>query len=573
MSRLVSRNRIGVLVLAGFVALASPASAKELIEYFQPTPIVNTLTSGTWGASGTLPRDINNGLEDTTNQQCYWDGKIIKANDGKYHMFGSRWAESMGHDGWLNSVAVHAVSNSPLGPYVYQGLAYTNQSGKGHNVTADVLPDGRYVIVVSETRPGDVFISSSLDGPWTFQGSITVDANGYGTTGTTSNVSLVVRPDGNFLMVSRHGILMLSTTGILGPYKVQGPSVYPTIAGLNNGNAEDPVIWYSGGQYHITVNWWDARKAYHLTSTDGIRNWRNMGLAYDPLRDFIRYTNGTVNRWNKIERPGVLIENGHVTHFTFAVVDVAKEQELGNDNHGSKVIVVPFDGVLFDAETGVGGAGTGGAGGTGAGGRGGGAGGGAAGGAGQGGRGGAGGGAAGGGRGGTAGGAATGGRVGAGGAVATGGTTGVAGTTGTAGSGGGIVSGGSGGASGVAGSSGVGSGGIGAAAGGADGQTGGSPGGGGTGNSMVAGTGGSSAPGTGGMSTGPTGTGGGPATGGRSGTGVNDGATPAGCACVVGPGSAGSPAISLIAMAVGLFLTLGRRRGCPRRRGPDQRRP
>jgi hypothetical protein len=76
-----------------------------------------------------------------------------------------------------------------------------------------------------------------------------------------------------------------------------------------------------------------------------------MGLAYDPTANFIRYTDGTVNHWNKIERPGVLIENGHVTHFTFAVIDVDKSQEGGNDTHGSKVIVVPFDGVGLDGGT------------------------------------------------------------------------------------------------------------------------------------------------------------------------------------------------------------------------------
>jgi hypothetical protein len=57
-----------------------------------------------------------------------------------------------------------------------------------------------------------------------------------------------------------------------------------------------------------------------------------------------------VNHWNKIERPGVFLENGHVTCFTFAVLDVPKDQERGNDNHGSKVIVVPFDGVAFDRD-------------------------------------------------------------------------------------------------------------------------------------------------------------------------------------------------------------------------------
>ena len=329
---------------------AAPAGAKDLIEYFQPTQIHGQLTSSTWGASNVLPRDVQNGLEDTTNKQSYWDGRILKV-DGKYHMFASRWAESAGHNGWSGSVAVHAVSDRPDGPYVDKGLAYTNQGGKGHNVTALVLPDGRYAIVVSETRPGDVFISNSIDGPYEFKGSIKVEANGFDATRTTSNVSVIVRPDNSFLAVSRHGSIMISKSDILGPYVLQGPSVYPKISGLNNGNAEDPMIWYSGGQYHMTVNWWDARKAYHLTSKDGVTGWKNAGVAYNPDTPFVRYTDGTVNKWNKIERPGVLIENGHVTHFIFSVLDVPKEQELGNDNHGNKVILVPFDGVQFDKDT------------------------------------------------------------------------------------------------------------------------------------------------------------------------------------------------------------------------------
>lgn len=56
-----------------------------------------------------------------------------------------------------------------------------------------------------------------------------------------------------------------------------------------------------------------------------------------------------MNRWTKIERPGVYLENGHVTHFTFAVIDSEKDDDKGGDTHGSKVIVVPFDGAAFDA--------------------------------------------------------------------------------------------------------------------------------------------------------------------------------------------------------------------------------
>jgi hypothetical protein len=46
----------------------------------------------------------------------------------------------------------------------------------------------------------------------------------------------------------------------------------------------------------------------------------------------------------------VYIENGHVAAVTLAVIDFPKEQENGNDGHGSKVIVIPFDGNALDRD-------------------------------------------------------------------------------------------------------------------------------------------------------------------------------------------------------------------------------
>ena len=57
-----------------------------------------------------------------------------------------------------------------------------------------------------------------------------------------------------------------------------------------------------------------------------------------------------MNHWNKAERPSVYIENGHVAAMTLAVIDVEKEQGQGNDGHGSKVIVIPFDGAALDRD-------------------------------------------------------------------------------------------------------------------------------------------------------------------------------------------------------------------------------
>ena len=343
---------LAVLAGAGCCLAKEPKPAKTFIDYFKPMPITTPLTTNVWGAAAVGPRDTRNGLEDVTLKQWdYWDGKIIKGSDGKYHLFCSRWDQARGHGEWWNSKAVHAVSDNLFGPYVDKGLCWPDsEGGRGHNVTALQLPDGRYAIVISETRPGTVYVSKSLDGPWELLGKITVAGNPKW---HASNESILLRPDGNFELFGRPGIVMLSTNGVLGPYVAQGPSIYPGIAGMpqhDRQNLEDPVLWFSGGLYHVTVNNWSDRKAYHLTSTNGIDGWTYRGLAYTPTQDFVRYKDGTVNRWPKLERPGIYIENGHVAAITLAVIDVEKEAEHGNDGHGSKIIVIPFDGKALDRD-------------------------------------------------------------------------------------------------------------------------------------------------------------------------------------------------------------------------------
>jgi hypothetical protein len=360
-----------------------------------------------------LPRDTCNGLEDATGtptvkpKWMYWDGRILRAGDGKYHMFADRWPHANGMGDWVNSDTVHAVSTALLGPYVDQGYAFNNgpdsrDPHKGHNVTASELPDGTYCLIVDEIVPFTIFTAGSLDGPWTNRGHAQIDTNGVpinipqpGDQHLESNISFVVRPDGNYEIIQRHGIIAVSTTGLLGPYKVQQPTttyasgqtppsnlatIYPNrpkhLSSLAPQTpesvyvyAEDPIIWYSGGQYHVIYNYPDDRVAYHLTSPDGIHGWTDQGLAFDPRESQKLFTNsdGSVGHWYNVERPNVIMEDGHVAYFTFAVSDVFKMGISGNSNAGTKVVVVAFDGVTFDQETGIGGAdgGTGGSGGAG----------------------------------------------------------------------------------------------------------------------------------------------------------------------------------------------------------------
>ncbi|HVZ88609.1 MAG TPA: hypothetical protein VHG72_16680 [Polyangia bacterium] len=367
---------IFVLALAAAPAAAAP---QPLITYFQPMPIIGKLSTTVWGASAVGARDPANGLEDNganggvgTGQETYfyWDGKIIKGEDGKFHMYASHWNHSIGFGppaggstGWETSIPMQAVSDNVMGPYVSQGNCYSkNEAGndEGHNVTAVVAPAGTspYTLSVGEIVPGQMFSSSSANGPWTLMGLVKTNSNGHGSCGDlSSNFTVAIGGDSRFWATSRGGCVMDSDQ-VLGTYKVETDSILPNLEKNDNGDAEDEVIWYSGGYYHIVYNYWNVQRAYHIMSKDGVHGWTSTGLAYEGTQSpqnanskWLRYTDGTVNQWHNMERPGVYQENGHVTHFTFAVTDTNKNAS-GVSAGGSKVLVVPFNGVQFDCDNG-----------------------------------------------------------------------------------------------------------------------------------------------------------------------------------------------------------------------------
>src|SRR5262245_16360893 len=578
-----------VVLLAGLgVSATRVAEAKPFENYLKPAPIVcSPLSSASWGVAGVLPRDLCNGIENAKGAAVppdwfYWDGQIIRARDGKYHMFMSTFGPgTVGFQNWGNSDAYHAVSDGGvLGQYQRQGYVYTNgTSHKGHNVSAAELLDGTYVVVVSETVQFTIYRSSSLDGPWTAcPGGELIQPNGIKTNSTVacapggpcndthwdSNVSIVARADGKFEIVQRHGFIAIADT-LCGPYRMQKPtwtypqanlpnvdSIYPkrtSIPGVTNptyGWEEDPHIWYSAGTYHVIYSGSQDRVGYHLYSSDGITNWKDNGYAWSP-RDYQKIFcyegSSTCTQWYKMERPGVVLQNGHPTHITWAVADVDKDNQIpAGSNHGSKVIVVPFDGATFDADfgngstggsTGAGGAtGTGGAGGaggvTGTGG--------SAGGAGRGGTGGASG-AGGGGRGGTTG--ATGGN---GGAAGRGGTTGATGGNGGGGAtGGATATGGEGGTSSTGGGS------------------GGSARGGGGGGGGTASGGPSGAAGAGGGSGGPSSSGMAGTTGSGGSTSIPGEAGASGCSCALASASRDGALVRGLLLGALAMLTARRR--------------
>lgn len=343
---------------------SSESEINQYIDCFLPMPIIGELSEDCWGAEAVGPRDQENGLEDKEmSEWCYWDGSIIKDEEsGKYYMFASRWPQNGGHWGseddgylgWRGSKAIRAVSDNLYGPYVDEGPIWPDYyDGAGHNVFAfklsekdPVYGEYKYAISVSDVgRDGDAVngtfhLSDSLTGEWTHIGKMNVNTDEFG----LSNISIMVRPDGRYEATNRNGDIAIADS-IKGPWEVVERKLWWKVPGMSHVNVEDPVIWYSDGLYHCVVNKWDTRYAYYLTSDDGIHNWTlHPGSAYTPGQEFLSYEDGTMNNWRKLERPNVYIEDGTLKAMTFAVIDVEKEEDFGNDRHGSKVLVVPFAG-------------------------------------------------------------------------------------------------------------------------------------------------------------------------------------------------------------------------------------
>ena len=295
-----------------------------------PIPIYEGLeTEGIWGAEGVIPRDIHNGIED--NEWCYWGGNPIKAGDGKYHIAICRWKEETGHMGWFESEVAHCVSENPTGPYRVTGTIVE----KGHNPEVIRLREGTYIL---HTSGGNIYSSEKMAGPWTLKGKIEIDERGHkGLSHLFTNLTGVERKDGSILFFSKRGDVMISNTGLLGPYKIVTAHNYSRYSGY----PEDPVIWKSRHQYHVIYNHAVDRKSVYMRSLDGIHWITEPGLPYD--NTIFRYADGTKNTWYKFERPKVLQdEYGRATHLSLAVIDVEKRDDLGNDSHSSKHVVIPL---------------------------------------------------------------------------------------------------------------------------------------------------------------------------------------------------------------------------------------
>jgi hypothetical protein len=286
-----------------------------------------------------------------------WGGSLVKGEDGKYHMFYSRWPKAPGWVWVSHSEIAHAVSHSPFGPFEFRDVALPVRGAEywdglcTHNPTIHKFDGKYYLYHMGNTGDGKVIgepgkhklnwlhrnnqrigvaVAESPDGPWkrfdepvldiTHGDSLAHDAL------MTSNPSVCRMHDGGYLMVYKavgkkfpppNGgpvVHMVATSDSpTGPFKK-----YPDPVFLEEGvrfPAEDPYIWYQDGRYRAIVKWIEHKEGghrhfslVHYDSDDGI-DWKKAKHFMISEREF-QWEKGRVQQFTHLERPQVFIENG-----------------------------------------------------------------------------------------------------------------------------------------------------------------------------------------------------------------------------------------------------------------------
>ncbi|NQT39881.1 MAG: hypothetical protein HQ581_20475 [Planctomycetes bacterium] len=335
------RALLALTISAGFMTsvhaehedVVRPAAWKDLafggrfMDRFEPMPLLGQRTNDTWGVDAVKPRDVLNGIED--HQWSYWGGNILQAEDQTYHLFVCRWREDSpkGHMAWRQSEVVRTVSKNRMGPFKVAEVI-----GSGHNPEAYPLAGGRYICYVM----GAYYLGKTISGPWEKKSFEFVPRDRKIVAGL-SNLSFAGREDGSYLMVNRGGGMWVSQDGISPWEQVTQGSNYPKV----RGRFEDPVLWRTKVQYHMIVNDWHGRIAYHLRSKNGV-HWKvDAGEAYMP--GIAVSEDGKKDQWYKYERIKMFLdEHGRAIQANFAVIDYSKWEDKPNDVHSSKNISIPL---------------------------------------------------------------------------------------------------------------------------------------------------------------------------------------------------------------------------------------
>ncbi|HSU65631.1 MAG TPA: glycoside hydrolase family protein [Tepidisphaeraceae bacterium] len=306
-----------------------------------------------------------------------WCGAMIRGDDGKCHLFYSRWPRELTHQAWVtHSQVAHAVSDSPFGPFKPTGAILPARGAQfwdglcTHNPTV-IRANGKYYLYyMGDTGDGvvrhplnwvhrnnqriGVAVADKPEGPWQRFDKPLIDVSDDVNAPDAlmvSNPAVCQRPDGGFLMIykgvgkQRKGVfggpvvhLAATSDSPTGPFTKRLQPIF-TKAGVDF-PAEDPFIWFAKDGYWAIVkdnSGYFTGAGYSLAlfqSADGF-DWHPAKHVLVTSPKLLRWVDGKERTLTALERPQLYFEQGQPVALLCAAAD-------RKDRDGSFNIQIPL---------------------------------------------------------------------------------------------------------------------------------------------------------------------------------------------------------------------------------------
>jgi hypothetical protein len=284
-----------------------------------------------------------------------WCGSVIKGEDGKYHMFASRWPKKypMFSGYILASEIVRAVSDKPEGPYrfvekvlpsgdenAWDGRMVHNPSicrwegeyllyyiGSTYSGTMNVPADNNGSPQCDESYANiriGLAAAPSVEGPWkTLDVPILEPRPEKWDSRIVTNPAPCLLPGGRVLLYYRSNTPQGLRIGLAvadspkGPYRRLKDG--PILEGMN---VEDPFAWYNGTGFEMLAKdmsgdiTGEIHAGAHLHSQDGVK-WIADGKGYSRN---VLWNDGRRVMQGCLERPQILFDSDAKPQFLFAAI-------------------------------------------------------------------------------------------------------------------------------------------------------------------------------------------------------------------------------------------------------------
>lgn len=276
-----------------------------------------------------------------------WCNTPIYDEDGKVHVFYSRWQDKYGMGGWIHKCEIaHAIADSPESDFEYVETILKPRPGyfdatTCHNPTIHFV-DGKYCLFYmgnsngkTNTKRIGLAISDSLNGPWQLPDKPLLETGIEGSWDDhcTTNPAFLKKPNGEYWLYYKswnnkeyeeaqgQKIRANRKYGLAIAEKLEGPYIKydhnPVIDFSSNGGntqLEDAYVWQEDGKIKLIardMGFFNHEVGLYFESLDGI-HWPSPEIAYFSMD---RYTNEPpgpkhLSRYGRLERPQLLMKNG-----------------------------------------------------------------------------------------------------------------------------------------------------------------------------------------------------------------------------------------------------------------------